>query len=288
MHGAAQQTGRFGQQRAAAGRVHQRASSAEEMHPAPAPVLLDPQQSDQPDLARAPHVCATASGPVELVDLHNAHLVAHRGGAAQWHFFSLCLCYPVGANRAVLPNDLVGVRLNRCQLRRRERRTVQVERVERITEMDAHRLQSQAAVERLREQMLPGMLLHMIVTPLPIDLPGNACRLLRQRVGQQMQYSAIRPGLHINDRGAVQVAGVMGLSAGRRIEGRPAQTDRRLTLVREPLGHLRDETGAVGVCVVESLVHTVTLLRALRRRPRSEAAARPAESLPKIASSRWS
>ena len=123
--------------------------------------------------------------------------------------------------------------------------------------MHAHRLLPLPPVKYLRQQVLPRMLLHMIVAPRPIDLPHNARRLFRQRLRQQMKHRAIRPRLNVDHSRVVQMANIMRLAAGRRIERRSVQSNGMPVLEISPFDYLCRKSGAVSVLVVNSYCHAI-------------------------------
>jgi hypothetical protein len=68
----------------------------------------------------------------------------------------------------------------------------------------------------LGQQMLSGVLLHVVKTPLPID-PALNLRT-RNRFFQQMNNPPAFVFKHVDNRYIVEGAGVMGLPAGGRVE----------------------------------------------------------------------
>jgi hypothetical protein len=87
--------------------------------------------------------------------------------------------------------------------------------------METHRVQPEKFLEHRREQMLPGMLLHVVEAPRPIDFARH--RTLRPQWRRQPVRDAILLVYHFDHRHPGDRPHVERLSARRRIEQRSVQ-----------------------------------------------------------------
>ena len=108
-------------------------------------------------------------------------------------------------------------------------------------------------LERAGQNVLPGMLLHVIETPRPVDLAGDQ-RALRERRCQHVDdVVAVVDG--VDDFGRSEPAGVERLAAGRGVEGGAIERSGRAARVIERACDSGVEPAAGGFGVIQPVRH---------------------------------
>ncbi len=124
--------------------------------------------------------------------------------------------------------------------------------------MEADRPDLQQAVERRRQHVLAGVLLHVLEAARPIDPPAH--RTARNLPFDHVHDAAVVFVDDVDDAGAAERAGIERLAAGRGIEGRAVEHD---GVTCGDAGHRLGrhdrgvELGGVRVGVVDALGHGV-------------------------------
>jgi hypothetical protein len=136
------------------------------------------------------------------------HLFANALGC---EFFGGAIAH---GNFAIRENDGVGGASSAFQDQFGRLRSTQVDRADRFTEMKRNGDQTEALLKNSREQMLAGVLLHVIETTRPIDATLGASR--GNRTIHYVQDAVIGI-VHVDDVGITKFAEIMGLAAGGRI-----------------------------------------------------------------------
>src|SRR5262249_3527995 len=102
-------------------------------------------------------------------------------------------------------------------------------------QMKAHRSQREHLFKYCRQQMLPGVLLHVIEASSPVD---RALGVVGGYRGSDAVRNAVFLVLYFDDGHTVDRSEVEGLPAGCRIEGRAVEVQRRA------IGRSVDDTGS--------------------------------------------
>ena len=93
--------------------------------------------------------------------------------------------------------------------------------------MKTDRADAEQPIERGRQHVLPGVLLHVIEPARPVDLPVGPRRQRRAARSTTCTTSPVVIVDHVDDRLAAEAARVERLSARRRIERRAIEHDVR-------------------------------------------------------------
>ena|GEM_PF-4965190 len=131
--------------------------------------LLAFAQKNQPDLARARHVCPAAGLPVEPFHLDGAQDALALHGLADARCGEFLRSAEAHRHRPVLENDLVGALLGLLQLPEINRRRRQVNRGDLASEVKGDCRMLEQLEKRRGKQVLPGVLLHVIEAALPVN-----------------------------------------------------------------------------------------------------------------------
>ena len=130
--------------------------------------------------------------------------------------------------------------------------------------MKSHVVKPVPAVDQAGEHVLPGMLLHQVEPPGPIDLAGHGLAH-RQRAVAAVYDDAISL-LHRQNLGVCQGAQVPGLSAAFGIKCRLVQANGPASGCRTALRDLRGEVTQMGILVKKGAgVHEMLLPASLYR-----------------------
>jgi hypothetical protein len=156
-------------------------------------------------------------------------------------------------HRPVLGHQRVRPRLGLQQPLARHPLGAQVERRHVGAEVHAQRLVPEQVGEDGREEVLAGVLLHVVEPPRGVDRARHrVADRRRQRRGQQVGDAVVLVH-HVDDRHAAQGAEVVRLATRGRVERRPVQID-----APPVVGQVGDAGGEVvqrAVGVVEALRH---------------------------------
>ena len=97
--------------------------------------------------------------------------------------------------------------------------------------------------------MFPGVLLHKVKAPLPVDFAGDGSARLQSSVAGVDHPSV--PVMYLQNPDTAQNAGVIGLSAPLGVEGGLVQDDVVSLLALDAGLHHRVKGGEKGICFVE-------------------------------------
>ncbi len=198
---------------------------------------------------------AAARGEVVVGDVHEAQHPGASGLLAQRQRRRLLGGDEPHAHLAVLPHHTVGVVFGGGDLLRRHR-TAEVDGGARAAEMEAFSARPADRLERRRQHVLPGVLLHVVESTRPVDGPVHA-RSDVERTIDEMHEPAILVIDHVDDGPSAEPPEIVRLPAGGRIERRGRQCHRE-AITRGRTG--RDvgvELRLAGVGVVEAVGHGV-------------------------------
>ena len=154
------------------------------------------------------------------------------------------------AHRPVLGHDGIGTLLDLDELFGAERLRFEVERRAVLAEMHAHRGKPEKLGDHRREEMLPGVLLHVIEAAIPIDPSRDSGRA---EWGAEEMDDALAFVHHVQNRDVVDPTPVERLTTRSGIEGGAIEVDAGSFTAL--IDHIRIELAKVGVGVVQSLGH---------------------------------
>ena len=199
---------------------------------------------------------AAARGEIELRNLDDPKRPPPRRFFPQRQPGRLLLRNDPNANRPVLPDNRVGLVLRRGQLVGRHLAR-QIDRGHVAPHVETHRLDATGAFECCRQQMLAGVLLHVIDAAGPVDPPGDL-RSGLQAAFHHMHHVPVVAILDIEDRETAESPRVERLASGRGIKRGAIEDDLR-TLARLAAGaDKRLELPKLGVVVIETIRHAPT------------------------------
>ena len=145
-----------------------RAAAAHELDPLTALEPLPRRGRDDPDRARPRDVRAAARREVEAFDVDEAKRSLAERLLSQREIRRVLFGREPDGHRPIFPDDAVGLGLGRGDLdgahlaREIDRRRLRAE-------MKAHRPDVEETIERRRQHVLAGMLLHVVEAPAPVD-----------------------------------------------------------------------------------------------------------------------
>jgi len=194
---------------------------------------------------------APTGATVETLDDHNPQFAfpargfpqtLHRGRTLEFH-----------CDWPVLEDDGIGAPFSFLYDSIIHHRGLQIDSGTLRAEVEADGMQSEVLREHRREQVLPGVLLHMIEAPVPIE---NAIdRPIRHRSRHPMRDTFALVD-HLNNRDAPDRPGIERLPAGGGIKGRAIEVSGGA-----PAGCLEDagsKVAEVAIVVVEPFGHSET------------------------------
>jgi hypothetical protein len=129
---------------------------------------------------------------------------------------------------------------------------IKIDRRRRTAQVKADRPGGQLALERRRQQVLPGVLLHVIEPAVPVDMPAHAA-VLFERAIDQMRDVAILVVEDVEHPGLVERPDVEGLPAGGGIKRRAIEHHFPLVVLALHFAHHGVELDQVRVCVIEAI-----------------------------------
>jgi hypothetical protein len=209
------------------------------------------RDANHPNHPRGRDVRAPAGGEIDLIDLDQSHLAGSGRRLAKRQPFGLRVGHEPDADVAVLPDDAirrglgfgdgVGWKI-----------PIQIDRgrVRAQVEAGGHRPEPRGTDRR--QDVLAGVLLHVIESAKPVDLPDDAVTG-RERRRRHVNDRPLRAVGDLNDVGIAQAPHVKRLPARRRIERGLVQHDAIAVPVALATHHRTLEGAGHGVGVVEAL-----------------------------------
>ena len=225
----------------------ERPPSTEELETRPALELLGARHRDDPDCPGPRHMCAAAGRDVELLDFNQPQDALALRLLAKRHRGGFSGVSESNRDGTVLPDDPVRFPLDARDLAGRDF-PLEIDRRRDRAEVEAHGSHLQQAVERGGQDMLAGVLLHVLEPPGPVDPPVHGAEAgARPRPdGRYGPRCLQRPRPRVRSRACpCRTAGL--LRSGRRPCGRarrhagsrrrgPARWSRRLRRTRSRTG----------------------------------------------------
>src|SRR5439155_27113833 len=168
-------------------------------------------------LAGAPRVGAAAGRDVPVRDLDDADRARHLGRLAEREPPRALRVGPVPLDRPVLPHHAVRLALERLDLAPSRLAPGDLDAGALLPEMGRERGSAEHPLERGGEDVLAGVLLHVVEAPRPLDLgvelgPRSARRL------DDVPDPSVLPGLDVGHRAVAERAAVRLLAAALRVE----------------------------------------------------------------------
>ena len=229
-------------------RARRIARAPQKLEPHAFSIPLDLPDQDGADLPRGPYVGAAAGAPIEIPDGYDPEVAVAVGrlsepggrlGVLEAHVYL-----------AILSHDLIGARFHLGDLSRSHGPGLQVQRRGLPPEVNPHGEVSEQLRQHRREQVLAGMLLHMVEAAGPVYLAPGA--LARKGLGQEVRYPF--PLVHdVGDLDTPKPAGVEWLAPGGGIECGSVEVDS--PPIFGPVDNGRLEVVQVAVGIVEPLGH---------------------------------
>src|SRR5262249_1186493 len=124
-------------------------------------------------------------------------------------------------------------------------------------QVEADRRVVEKLVEHCGEQMLSGVLLHVIETPRPIDTAGDGTG--REARGDDMSNAAVLVD-DVGDRQIPKQSETMWLAAGGRVESGPVEVNMEAPRDRPDFEYLGFEGSLVGIGVIEPFAQRSTTI----------------------------
>ena len=214
-------------------------------------MALGRQDGDAADPACAADMGAAAGRQVEIADLDQSEHAGARRIFSERKRDGLLPCHEANGDRPVLPDDLVrdvNGPLNVCG----RHVACHVDSGVLRSHMEADRGVLEESIQCRRQQMLAGMLLHVVESAGPVHLTGYGSAA-RERRCQDMNDRILID--NVDHFCTTELAVVEGLTARCRIEGRAVERNRRPAVVLEAARHSGAEGTAVGIGVVNAVCH---------------------------------
>ncbi len=229
----------------------ERAVAAHERDPRAALVALQRRDHDDADLGRRAGVRPPAGLPVEAVHFDDAHVGLDSLGRLQALRAGLGRREHRHPHGTRFPHHLVGAALRRARLLLADE-AVEVDGRDLAAEVEGDRLGLGDLDERLRQQVLAVVLLHVVAPAVRVDDPVHT-------LGGQRSIEHVEDVLSFLDHGddarVAERAGVPRLPAALGVEGGPVEDHGGPALVIAPRDHRRVELEEIGVGGVEALGH---------------------------------
>ena len=223
-----------------------------------APLRL--QHLDQPHFGRARHVRPAAGRQVKALDVHQPQLtVAPRWQLAQRQAGRRLARHLAGPHGPVLPHDLVGQLLGRAYLFNGQFDTIQVDGHALPAQVEANRLRLGHTNEGLRQDVLAGVLLHVVEAARPVDFARRHARRDGHVEHVQHRFVALAHDNVYHPRHLLalfQDAGVVGLPPRRGVEIGQRQPHRRTPRDLRRLHHLGRKRHRVTIPIISPLAHS--------------------------------
>ena len=232
----------------AGGQIVQRPLAAQQLQPHAAAELLPADELHQPHLGAGGHMGAAAGAAVRAGELGDPHRAIQRLLAAVAELGQRVAVRPQDLHGVVFPDVLIGPPLYLQHALPGDLGVV-VDGHHVGAHVEAHVVAVVGAAQHTGDDVLAGVLLHMVKAALPVDFAvyGNAHR---QGMGAGVADDAIAL-LHVQHRLAAQPAQVAGLAAALRIKGGAVERDEVALPLRDAVRHHSVEGAHVRVVIVQ-------------------------------------
>ena len=157
------------------------AAAAQEAHPQLGAAAFGPDDLDQLDLAGVGDVCAAARRPVEAVHLHDADVFRDLRRLAQREPASSSGETKVGLTPSAASTIALAAASTRASAVRVQVAAVEVDRARLLAQVKRHGLGVADLDECLRQDVLAGVLLHVVEAPRPVQRACDCIRIRGQR-----------------------------------------------------------------------------------------------------------
>ena len=233
--------------------VGQGAPGAEEGQPRrAAAVALGAGDFDQADLGGAAQVGAATGGAVEIGDVHYAKRPLDLGRAAQRQRGQFGGVHEASRQGVIVGDDPVGQQLGGGQLVGGDVGAVEVNGAGLGAQVEADGFGGEGADAGLGEDVLAGVLLHVVEAAGPVQAPVDFTG--GQFGGQQVERAFVGR-LDVQDGDVVEVAEVAGLAAALRVEGGAVEDHGGLAIYLQALHNASTKLAQIRIIVVQKVGH---------------------------------
>lgn len=255
-----QRAGQLTQQQMLAGIVGESPPAAEERDPDVAAVPLPPDDFNRPHFAGPSRMGAAAGVVVKVRDNYHTNVFADGWLFAKRHEGQFSVRDKPCLDGPVFQHDAVGQGFYLLRLLNGQLIQPDINGDVIPAEVKGDGLCPQYLDKRRREDVLPGVLLHVIKPPGPIDLARNLLPLLGQRSFQAVADVTVHFH-HVDDADAAQLAQIAGLPSPCRVKGSAVQHHVRCPVgFRPPFQHACFKGVQIRIVIVQSVVHSRSLL----------------------------
>ena len=198
----------------------ERPAAAHHFQLSAAPVSLRGNQHNLADFPRSRHMNSAAGADIRARIGDDPHISLQLLFAAVRDFFQLLRIRPADLHPMILPYIPVGLQFQLLQILRRNL-PVKIDDDHFRPHMKSHIIAAVFLMNHAADNMLPGMLLHQVKPPLPVDDPMHRRSLRKRRFHRMPDFSLLL--LHIRHRNLIQRSQIAGLSSSLRVKYRPVQ-----------------------------------------------------------------
>jgi len=254
--GGVEQAAKFEISRLVFGQPTTNAVTYNKKYPGPTPHGLGADHGQGADLGRRADVGTTACIEVEAIDLHQADLtgVSFREGARAntegLHFVHLCVSDPHRMRREDLLRHRV---LEPPQVSIQQRRNIEFDVARRRSKVKGRRRPSESAECDRGQQVLPGVLLHVIKSTSPVE---NLMNRSERRVAVQEVANNSIELLDIDDLDPAHGSPISGLPTTLGVEDRVGGDGEWAVIVSADLNDFGVELGEGGVRLIGESFHS--------------------------------
>jgi hypothetical protein len=163
---------------------------------------------------------SAAGGEIEPVDVDHPQLATALWFLTQWKARRLVCRDEPDRDRSILPDDAIGLVFGTGNLERRDF-ACEIDCGAGRPQVEALRSYFEEVVERRRQHVLPGVLLHVIETPPAVDRAAYGLAHFQPRVRDVIDFAVLVED--IDDPRCAEHTRVERLAAGCRIEGGPIE-----------------------------------------------------------------
>jgi peptide-methionine (R)-S-oxide reductase len=200
--------------------VSYRSPAAHKLQPHPGPDPLNFPNENEADLPSGTNMSSPARAPIQVPDVHNAEAALPAGRFSE-SFRGACVL-ELNSDWSILGDHLVGPQFHLRDFSSGQGTASEVDSPSLLPEVNAQRGSPQQLRNDGRQEVLTGMLLHVVEAPGPIDSAAHP--LIKQRPAQQVSDTVPLVD-DIDDSEAAQFARVEWLTSRSGVEGRLVQVD---------------------------------------------------------------